>query len=116
MKIVRSSWSAFTRKTTGASCSTNYSINCKLKNKFKYLSTCACERNQPKFLTNLTYFHNYQHGDDSNKGNISVFFGASFAFLGFFEKKEEDEEEEPALITTLKRSVLLIQVISNFFY
>lgn len=109
MKIVRPSLEAFARKTTTVtSCgSINYNINYKFK---KYLPTCLRDISQPRFFSKLTYFHEYQHHDDSNKSNCSLFIGATFAFLGFFESKEQEQEEEPPLITTLKRSILLIQV------
>lgn len=50
----------------------------------------------------------YSRGSKGSKAGMLL--GASFAFLGFFESKEEEGEKEPELITTLKRSVLLIQV------
>ena len=41
---------------------------------------------------------------------MRILLGASIAFLGFFKK---DEEKEPELITTIKRSILSIQVYKN---
>ncbi|KAJ8680903.1 hypothetical protein QAD02_016690 [Eretmocerus hayati] len=49
----------------------------------------------------------HQGNKDGSRGcETPLFVAASLAFLGFFEK---EEEKEPELITTIKRSILLIQ-------
>ncbi|XP_058804758.1 tetratricopeptide repeat protein 19 homolog, mitochondrial [Phymastichus coffea] len=77
----------------------NLTHKCSLQN----ISTNSHQRH----LLVTTHFHeDYGHSNDRNQCNITILLGTSFAFLGFFEKKEE---EENPLITTLKRSILLIQ-------
>ena len=83
------------------------------ENELKLLKTVeGGGRSQQRCLSTLVDCY----GDDERKhgtsrGEATMLLATSYAFLGFFEK--EDEEKEPVLITTIKRSILLIQVLNG---
>jgi hypothetical protein len=78
------------------------------KNIAKYFIATKYQINQQKHLS--TRFKPYKDPRYSyyydKFSAVPILFGVSFPFFGFLEKKEKESE----LITTIKKSILLIQV------
>ncbi|XP_008212523.1 tetratricopeptide repeat protein 19 homolog, mitochondrial [Nasonia vitripennis] len=87
-----------------AICSSSYSQQNRLRCAFDKVA----KRSEKRCPATASYsYGDYGFCNNPSRCKASMLLGASFAFLGFFENKEE--EKEPALITTIKRSILLIQ-------
>lgn len=91
----------FARKIARAEKVKNFTNKCTLQ-------YTARNSHQRCLLTTAHCYEDDRYSNNYNQCKTTMLLGTSLAFLGFFEKK--DKEEENPLITTIKRSILLIQV------
>lgn len=104
VRFIRSSLTS-ARRAIGSS---NYSNQ---QNGLRCVFDKLPKRSKKSFLTTASHsYGDYGSYNNASRCKASVLLGASFAFLGFF---ENEEKKEPALITTIKRSILLIQVFGG---
>ena len=77
-------------------------------NKSRHSTNPLLSRKYFKHLLEENYYYdNFNRSQTSISNDKKILLAASLAFLGFFKK---DEEKEPELITTIKRSILCMQV------